>query len=322
MKVRSYTEADAAKWDEMAGRSACGTFLHSRRFLSYHGGRFEDLSVFCEDDQGRMAGIFPAARKLDDPACVASHPGATYGGLVHQRGLSAGDVKEMMDSIVRHFRSKGFQRLEYKSVPPHLQLPYSQADLYAIWKQGGVIFRRDLWNVAALNELAGYSDHHKREIARARKRAIDVGAACSDMQYREFHAVLTACLAERHGAAPVHDPDEMLQLRDRFPENMALWLARDGGGRLLAGSWVFQFPDRAWHTQYIATSPEGRSQGAGYLVMDELIRAATHRRIPFLSFGASTEDNGRALNAGLFEYKSGFGAGTVCHDIYLLRLTS
>ncbi len=322
MKVRPCTEADSVRWDEIAGRSACGTFLHSRRFLSYHGSRFEDLSLLCEDEQGRMTGIFPAARKPDDPGCVVSHPGATYGGLVHEQGLAAGDVEEMMIGIVRHFRSKGLQRLEYRSVPPHFQSPFSQADVHAIWKQGGEIFRRDLWSVAALHDSSGYSDHHKREIARARKRDINVGVAGSDLQYREFHAVLTACLAERHGAAPVHSLDEMLQLRDRFPANMALWLARDGGGLLLAGSWVFQFPDRAWHTQYIATSPAGRNQGAGYLVMDEIIHAATRHRIPLLSFGASTEDNGRAVNAGLFEFKSGFGAGSVCQDTYHLQLTN
>lgn len=320
MRIRAYTEADAAAWDDLAGRSACGTFLHTRRFLSYHGPRFEDLSVLCEDEKKRVIGVFPAALKPDDPACVASHPGATYGGLLYREGSGADEVEEMLVGIIEHYRSKGLKYLEYKSVPPHFQLPFSQADVYAIWKQGGEIFRRDLWSVAALHDPAGYSDHHKREIARARKRDMVVGVAGSDTQYREFHGVLTACLAERHGAVPVHKPDEMLQLRDRFPANIALWLARDGSGRLLAGSWVFLFPGKAWHTQYIATSPEGRSQSAGYLVMDELIRTATDSRIPFLSFGASTEDNGRALNSGLFDFKAGFGAGAVCHDIYRLGL--
>lgn len=320
MRIRACTEADADLWDDWVGRSACGTFLHTRRFLSYHGRRFTDCSLICEDANNRLIGVFPAALKPGETACVSSHPGATYGGLLHRSGGSAGEVEEMLAGIIEHYRSKGLARLEYKSVPPHLHSTISQADLHAVWKQGGEVVRRDLWGVASLGRRAGYSKHHVREIARARKGDIVIGVARSNAQYREFHAVLAACLAERHEAAPVHTPEEMLMLRDNFPEDIALWLARNGNGRVVAGSWVFSFPGKAWHTQYIATSPEGRRQGAGYLVIDGIIQEAVRNRVPVLSFGASTEDNGRALNAGLFEFKSGFGADAVCHDIYNLRL--
>ena len=39
-------------------------------------------------------------------------------------------------------------------------------------------------------------------------------------------------------------------------------------------------------------------------------------RVRYFDFGASTEDGGRTLNAGLVEYKEGFGARTVVHDMY------
>lgn len=322
MKVRPYTEVDAEKWDHLVYRSACGTFLHTRKFLSYHGRRFSDISLICEDKKGHIAGVLPAALKPDDPGCVSSHPGATYGGLIHERGLAAGDVERMIAGIVEHCRSRGFQYLEYKSVPPHLHSSYSQADVHAIWKRGGEIVRRDLWSVASLDHPPGYSKHHMRELARAHKSDIVIGMANTNAEYHGFHAVLAACLSERHGATPAHTADEMLQLRERFPQNIALWLARDGNDLILAGSWVFIFPGRAWHTQYIATSPEGRSRGAGYLVVDAVVREAAKSRAPFVSFGSSTDDDRQALNVGLLEFKSGFGAGALCHDIYRLRLTT
>src|SRR5258706_14896772 len=107
MKIRPYTGADAERWDDAVARSAAGTFLHTRRFLSYHGDRFQDCSLLCEDRKGRLIGVFPAALKPDDPACVASHPGAPYGGLLFFGGdLAAGDVEEMLGGIVDHYRSK------------------------------------------------------------------------------------------------------------------------------------------------------------------------------------------------------------------------
>lgn len=320
MKVRAYQEADAAKWDDMAGHCACGTFLHTRRFLSYHGSRFTDLSVICEDARGRAAGIFPAALRPDDPACVSSHPGATYGGLLHTEDNAADRVEEMLAGIVGYYRARGLKRLEYKSVPPHLQSPCSQADQHALWKLGAQPARRDLWNVIAMSGRPGYSRHHERAVARARKDDVAIGVASSDAEYRAFHDVLVTRLEERHGVAPVHTPEEMLLLRDRFPQNVALWLARDGGGRLLAGSWVFMFAKKAWHTQYIASTPAGRDRCATHLLFDKLIRQAEKNGVGYVSFGSSTEDGGRRLNAGLYDFKAGFGAGGVCHDIYRLDL--
>lgn len=320
MKLRPYAEADAAEWDGLVGRSAAGTFLHTRLFLSYHGGRFTDLSLICEDNKNRLIGVFPAAANPASSGCVVSHPGATYGGLICREGTRAEEVEEMFDRIIEYYRSTGLKQLEYKSVPPHLHSAFSQMDLYAIWKRGAEVVRRDLWNVVVLRDRPAYSKHHLRAIARAKKGGVAVHLADTTSSYRAFYAMLETCLAERHGAIPVHAPEEMLSLRGRFPRDIALWLALDERSRMLAGCWVFQFGTKAWHTQYIASTPEGRDRCATHLMFDNVIAEAERRKISFLSFGASTENNGARLNSGLYDFKSGFGAGAVCHDTYRLKL--
>jgi lipid II:glycine glycyltransferase (peptidoglycan interpeptide bridge formation enzyme) len=113
----------------------------------------------------------------------------------------------------------------------------------------------------------------------------------------------------------------MLILRDRFPRDIALWLGRDGAQtEVLAGCWLFMNSGKAWHTQYIASTQEGRDRCATHLLFDKVIQEALERGVGFLSFGCSTEDEGRRVNRGLFEFKAGFGAGAVCHDTYRLRL--
>ena len=321
MKVRPYTDADAEPWDELVGRSACGTFLHTRRFQCYHGGRFEDVSVLCEDGKGRIIGVFPAARKPDDRSCVVSHPGATYGGLIHEQDLGAGDVEEMIGDIVLHYRSQGFGRLDYKSVPPLFHSVFCQSDLQAIWKLGGVVARRDLWNVVTLGCRPRYSSHHVRAIGRARKCGVAVEIADTAKSYRGFHGILEERLADRYGVAPVHSLEEMLMLRERFPESIALWLARDSAGQVVAGTWLFMIGKRVWHTQYIASTAQGRDLCATHLLFDGIIRQAERRGVGFVSFGCSSEDDGRRLNRGLFAFKSGFVAGAVCHDTYHITVT-
>jgi hypothetical protein len=318
--VRPYSEADAAKWDELVGRSATGTFLHTRRFLSYHGNRFADLSLVCEDAKQRVVGVFPAAAKPGDRGCVVSHPGATYGGLLVRDGGGAAEIEQMVDGILAHYRAAGLTQLEYRSVPPHLHASFSQVDLHAIWKRGAEVARRDLWSVISLRERPRYSKGHKWAIGRAKKGGVVVRAAAGEAAYRAFHAMLESRLEERHGVSPVHTAEELLMLRDRFPRNIALWLAHDGEGKCLAGCWIFMFGTKAWHTQYIASTAEGRDRCATHLVADRAIETAVKEGVAFFSFGASTEAEGRQLNAGLFGFKAAFGAGAVCHDIYVLRL--
>jgi lipid II:glycine glycyltransferase (peptidoglycan interpeptide bridge formation enzyme) len=49
-------------------------------------------------------------------------------------------------------------------------------------------------------------------------------------------------------------------------------------------------------------------------VFYELIAWATARGYRYLNLGKSTEDEGRALNAGLFRFKEGFGARGVLRE--------
>ncbi len=58
------------------------TFLHTRRFLAYHQDRFKDVSLLLANDKG-IVGLFPAALDPAEARTVVSHPGITYGGLLH-----------------------------------------------------------------------------------------------------------------------------------------------------------------------------------------------------------------------------------------------
>ena len=320
MKIRSYTDADAGPWDDLVGRSAFGTFLHSRRFLSYHGARLQDRSMLWEDATGALIGVFPAALKPGDPLCVASHPGATYGGLVCDGRTKPADVEDMLAGLVDRYRSEGLQRLEYRNVPPHLHSQYLQSDLHVLWKRGASIVRRDLWSVLGLRGRPDFAKGHKWAIARAEKSGVAIRTSADGETYRAFHAILGERLAERYGASPVHSVGEMLELRERFPGDIALWIAEDGAGRMLAGCWIFMFGSCAWHTQYIAATPSGRECCATHLLIDRLIREAERAGAAFFSLGPSTENSGRDLNSGLFAFKAGFRAGTLCQDVYQLPL--
>lgn len=319
MNIRPFETRDAAAWDAVVDAAPNATFLHSRRFLAYHGARFVDASLIVEGEQGPAA-VFPAALDPADAAHVISHPGATYGGLIAPK-LTASATIETLLAIGKHYKTQGRTRLTYKTVPHHLTALPSQADRYALWRLGATMTRRDLWSVIWSHETSETTSRLKRQLKIAERAALDVGVDDSDAGYRAYHEMLCANLEERHGVKPVHTADELIELRDRLGSDVALWLARQPGTQVpLAGVWLFRHGKTAWHTQYIASSPAGRELRAMHILLQRLLDEARANGIGALSYGAVTEQDGRVLNPGLEQFKVEFGGGLVIHDFFTLSL--
>src|SRR6266702_4194990 len=121
--VRTYGPEDACGWENLVARSCNGTFLHTRRFISYHGDRFRDRSLVLENRRGRVVGVFPGAEAPADPETIISHPGLTYGGVVHDGSVRGASMIGALDAIASHYRSLGYRRLRYKAVPSIYHAP-------------------------------------------------------------------------------------------------------------------------------------------------------------------------------------------------------
>jgi hypothetical protein len=117
----------------------------------------------------------------------------------------------------------------------------------------------------------------------------------------------------KFGANPVHSLAELCLLKSRFPENIRLF-GTVIGGQLAAGALVYDC-GHIVHTQYLASSDAGRQVGAlDFLLLTLIEKYFSDKR--YFSFGISTEDSGRLLNAGLISQKEGFGGRGIVHDFY------
>jgi hypothetical protein len=321
VKIRSFSDKDITDWDNFLSSSEGGTFLHSRRFLSYHNNRYNDCSLIIED-KSNIIGLFPAAVSPHDTTCVVSHPGATYGGVILTARKAPATTRELFDAILSYYAAHGFKSLIYKSIPTHIQACPSQIDIYELLSRGARITRRDLWNVINLSSSRQISKGRKWGINKAKKNGVIVRQNDADGTYEQFYMILTEVLESKYAVKPVHSLRELLILKDQFPGNISLWTATDSDNTLLAGVWLFCHGKTAWHTQYIGTSILGRKYYALDLLIETMIQCAIENNIAFFSFGASTDNEGKSINKGLFDYKSEFGAGTIVHDFYSLSLES
>ena len=117
---------------------------------------------------------------------------------------------------------------------------------------------------------------------------------------------------------PVHSLEEMRLLMERFPNEIE-FVGGLIGGNLEGGLVNFKSPS-TWHNQYTASSEIGKKFSVLDCLFDDVFDKAYNEDISFFDFGVSTEQGGRILNSGLFDFKNEFGGGGVCYDHYLLDL--
>jgi hypothetical protein len=295
-----------------------GTILHTRAFLGYHGDRFEDASVLLRDGEGHLVGVVPAAVDPGGRHRVASHPGATFGGVVHGGSLRGAAMLEALATVCGHYRSHGFERLGYAPVPAIYHRQPGQDDLYALFRLGAERVRCDLSCAVDLDTGSRLSSRRRRGLAKARRAGVEVVEGPELVE--ELWPVIETNLRERHGARPVHTAAEMRALVDHFPSQIVVAIARLRDDPV-AGVVVFE-SERVSKAQYIASVAEGTAVGALDAVFDHCLERSAGRGARFFDFGTSNREAGRVLNEGLYGFKSQFGGGGVAHEFYELDLAS
>lgn len=304
--IETYSPEFRNDWNNFIGNSKNGTFLFHRDYMEYHADRFPDHSLMIFRN-GKLYALLPGCRLGDS---FTSHAGLTYGGLVLNRHASTEDILDLFPIIRRHVASMGCSRFLYSPTPHIYHTIPSEEDLYALFRNGAVLFARKVSSVINLHNRLKFRDIRMAGIRKASRAGVTVRKS---ENYSHFWEILTDNLMRAHNATPVHSLEEIMLLARKFPKNIELFEA-DIDGMMVAGTVVYSTPLVA-HTQYISASPEGKETGALDLLFSTLINEVYHDR-QWFDFGTSNEHNGQFLNRSLIYQKEGFGARAVCYDTY------
>jgi hypothetical protein len=297
-------------WDAFVADSKNGTFLLHRDYMEYHADRFTDHSLLFYR-KGRLIALLPANQVGQE---VHSHGGLTYGGVISGSSMKAPVMLEVFEAMKSYFQQQGFRKIIYKTVP-HLyhQLP-AEEDIYALFRFGASLYRRDVSSVIDLQQPVGYSRQRRWEVKKAKGNNLQVQES---QEYNRFMQIEQELLQEKYSTRPVHTAEEIRLLAAHFPENITLYIASEEGG-MVAGVIIYETATVA-HCQYIATTARGRELGALDVLVDHLLTSVyPHKK--YFSFGISTEEQGEYLNEGLIRNKESYGARAVVHDFYELPL--
>lgn len=311
--IQRFTNEQKEEWDDFVANAKNENFIFQRAYMDYHHDRFFDHSLVVRDINGKLIAILPA-NAVDKT--LWSHQGLTYGGFLISDNMRTETMLGVFESVKKYLVAAGFDLLIYKSSPVVYHRQPCGEDLYALFISGAVLLRRDVSVAINLKHRIPYQQQRKRAIKKAQKFDVFV---VEEQDFSVYWNLLLQVLSEKHQQKPTHSLSEIQLLHDRFPLNIRLFVATRNG-HVIAGVVVYVSANVA-HTQYLASSTEGRAVGALDAIIDYLINEVFQEKM-YLNFGVSTEQQGRFLNTGLIAQKEGFGARAVVCDFYRWELKS
>jgi hypothetical protein len=309
IRVEPYHPQHKRIWDEMIGHSRNGVFLFFRDYMEYHIDRFPDASLLFFDRRELLA-VLPANRDGDQ---VVSHGGLTFGGVISRNKLGASSMLTLFDVLRGWLHNQGVRTLLYKPAPHIYHRTPAEEDLYALFRCGARLVRRDL--SATLDMSCRPSMGHGRQDQL--KRGSKTFVVRESRDFSAFMDLLHSVLTAKYDVAPTHNKMEMTFLADRFPQNIRLYGAYRAD-QFCAGVLIYESANVA-HAQYIAATDDANREGAMECIFDELLERR-YANIRYFDWGISTEKAGRWLNPGLVQNKESYGARGVVYDSYELDL--
>ena len=311
--VRLYSNNDFELWNDFVSKAKNATFLFHRNFMEYHKDRFEDYSmmVFYSDD---LVSVIPANRVGDE---VFSHQGLTYGGFVLKEKAKLGDVLAISKSVLKFLNDKDIKNFIIKLIPSIYNHFFSEEIEYALFLTQAKLLRRDCLSVIDLSKKNSFSNHRKACIRKGEKNGLVVK---EENEFNLFwNKILIPNLSKKHQAKPVHSLEEIVALKNKFPEKIRQFNVYHND-EIVAGTTIF-ITDRVAHPQYISGNDRKNELGSLDFLYHHLITEVFHQK-DYFDFGPSHENNGKSINQGILFWKESFGAKITVQDFYKVKTSA
>jgi hypothetical protein len=307
MRVERYDrEQHRDTWEAFVQGRACNShFMHSQRYLEYHGDRFEDGSLLLFADRAEPVALLPANRSGD---ALVSHSGLSFGGMLVIESFRLEAWRQAFLSLGEYLRGEGLAAFDYRPTPLWYHLAPVEDDIYLIESAG----LRPTLQASAICRMDGVFPGNATRRNEARRGGLQVAREAEALP--EMMALIEETLRGRHGAKPVHSLAEIAELAGRFPDEIRCYGGRTGDGMLVAGGLLFCSPTTV-KLQYVGYA-EGHSMSPIYAHLFE----SEEFRGRCFDFGISIADGG--LAPGLFAYKESLGGRLATVRRYLLPTDS
>jgi predicted N-acyltransferase len=321
--IKHYNRSKFDEWDHFVRQSNNGTIFHLQKFLDYHPVNQFDFHHLMFYDGNKLIAVLPAAVR-NDGKLLASPIGASYGGLV------LGNIKyqkneEIIDVLLEYSARQGFQKIHLTPAPVvyHKQ-PIQDID-YALTFKG---FDNNLHYISHVvkhckgDHVAEFRATARKYIHRYQRNPdLNVKLANTTREFEEMYPILLENKA-RHNARPTHTLDELIRIRELFPNEINLFAVRLKD-KLIAASLNFRCNSQVLLCFYNMMLYEFEKLRPTYAVMHEVIQWSNAHGFQFFDIGVSqntTSENPMTPSYLLIDFKEQFNAKGILRSTFRKNL--
>ncbi len=318
--VEKYQEIQKNTWDKFVWDSNNGTIFHTRHFLNYHPPeRFNDASLIFKKSKKWLSVLPAAIKEVDGKRHLISHPGSSMAGPVFQLSTSIKDTFCIVEKLLEFAQQNKIDLIKL-TLPPLIYhaRPGNYFD-FALSEFGFEYQKREVSSVIPLDfpekdTLSIFSSESRRAV----RKAIKLGVTFSESDdFETFYEMLNQNLNLRHNVQPTHSLEELMDLKQKFPDKIKLYAAM-ANDEMVSGLVVFDCNDRVALAFYISHNEERQEFRGVNFVFYEFIKKAISKQVKYLDFGIFTVN--MKPNWGLARFKESFGALGVFRDTLVKRV--
>jgi hypothetical protein len=327
IKRSTFTDKEKMQMDKfILSINTNGEFINSLQFLDYHPERrFIDDSIAVIDvGSGIVRGIMMAAQIPGEPRTIISHPGTTFAGPVIDRKLKIEESQVVLDMLFSYYEEK-YNEIKIKTTPQYYPCqPYGIID-YFLLKRGYKFKAGALSNLINISDINTIDDIYSIFSSKRRNQVKKVYNS-SKFIYQMKDTIISDAwknlennLMNKFGVKPTHTYDEIMDLQIKYSERIKPYYVFSNDGQYAAFGLSFNFKN-IFHTQYLDVNYKYSGEYPNLLLITEMIKEAVKNKYKYFSFGASTEDGGKVINEGLYNYKKEYGGGEIVMPVYIKQI--
>lgn len=313
LSIQLYSEQFEKKWDKFVlEESVNGTFLQTRKFLNYHPrDRFIDHSLMFMKGNTIMAVIPACLNGGEKNKKLVSHSGSTFGGIIlGSQFKKITDIENLFGEMDLYFSENNFMEIILKMTSRiYAKNPTEILDYFLFingfttsYEVGYYINFENYADETEKNFNVSKRQHYKYSL----KNSFSFFELTDEGQITDFYQVLCDNYL-KFDKKPVHTLKELLDLKYNRLKNRIRFYGISHENELIAGSMVFTFEKKVFHTQYLACRQDKKSLHVNEFLYKNLIDTARVDGFQMISFGTATLESGKVLNKSLAQFKEGFG---------------
>lgn len=312
-RIVEFSEELASEWDEFVlAKSVNGTFLQTRNFLNYHPKeKFTDASLMVYQ-KNRLVAVVPACQIEEDGRELFSHKGSTFGGIIIKKDCYTTERVIEIINIIDEYVGYKYKKISFKITADLFSTDNSDLLQYALTYCGYSNYIElntyvDLQKLPE-NVMNAFDRNKIRNIMKCTEHALSFKELTEDDEIEAFYHLLEINLS-KYGLKPIHTVQEIKNFKhERIPDNVKFYGVFENNIQV-AGGMLFVFEQaNVIHAQNLSADYRFTEYSAITYLYYRIIAQAKKDGYKYLSWGISTEEQGRVLNFGLIRNKESYGS--------------